>query len=211
MTIVQLIKKEVTGLQWFAGIPGPIGGAIYNNIHGGSHFFGDYVIEVTSLNKQNKLEIRNHSDLKFDYDYSIFHDLEEVILSAKLALFKGDTKKALETYKEWAIKKKQHPYNSAGCCFKNLDDSTRDHLKLESSSWGYIIDKILNLKGKKVGQAKISKYHAAFIETEPGAQASDVLQLIDLIYNKSKKELGVTPQVEIFFHGFQENQVEKYK
>lgn len=206
----QLINKNLTGLQWFAGIPGTIGGAIYNNIHGGSHFFEQYVAEVTSIDKQNKIHTRSQDQLKFDYDYSIFHELDEVILEAKILLTQGDKERALDTYRTWAIKKKQQPYNSAGCCFKNIDPATKEALNLESSSWGHIIEHKLGLKGKQIGKAKISEYHAAFIETEPGAKAADVLQLMDLVYENSKKKLGITPQVEIFFHGFEPTQVQKH-
>lgn len=37
-----LHKNGITGLQWFAGIPGTIGGALFNNIHGGTRHFSDY-------------------------------------------------------------------------------------------------------------------------------------------------------------------------
>lgn len=208
---LNLIRQNITGMQWFAGIPGTIGGAIYNNIHGGSHYFEELVTEVTSIDKDNQLITRSHEQLDFEYDYSVFHKLEEVILSAKLALTKGDGSKALETYKEWATKKKSQPHNSAGCCFQNIDLDTKESLGLESSSWGYIIEHILGLKGTVIGKAKISPYHAAFIETEPGATAKDIIKLFDLIFEKSQKTLNIKPQLEIFFHGFQEEEISRFK
>ena len=42
-------KNNLTGLQWFAGIPGTVGGALFNNIHGGSKHFSDNFIAVESV------------------------------------------------------------------------------------------------------------------------------------------------------------------
>ncbi|MCA9383943.1 FAD-binding protein [Candidatus Dojkabacteria bacterium] len=200
--INHLISKGITGLQWFAGIPGTIGGAIYNNIHGGNHFFSTYVLEVEALTRKLEKKIYTPEELSFDYDYSIFHTNQDIILRAKLKLYLGDKERARNTSIAWATKKKLQPANSAGCCFQNIDKDTQIRLKLESNSWGYIIDQILGLKNTQIGGAKISPYHAAFIETESGAKASDILELFNIIYSKSKEKLGIVPKPEIFFLGF---------
>src|SRR3990172_8929364 len=44
-----LIEQGITGLQWFSGIPGTIGGAIYNNIHGGLHFLFEFLDSIEIL------------------------------------------------------------------------------------------------------------------------------------------------------------------
>ena len=206
--INHLIDKGITGLQWFSGIPGTVGGAIYNNIHGGSHFFSEYVEEVTALTKEGVFKTYQANQMNFAYDYSIFHDNDDVIINAKLNLKFGDQERARNTSIAWATRKRLQPSNSAGCCFQNIDTEVQADLELESNSWGYIIDKILNLKGFKVGKAKISEKHAAFIETEPGASSSDVLSIYRKIYSEAKKKLNIVPKSEIFFLGFDEKDIE---
>lgn len=204
------ITRGATGLQWFAGIPGTIGGAVYNNIHGGSHFISEFVEELTVLDEKGSIKTLTKDDLDFEYDSSRFHKTKEIILDIKLRLYKGNKQKALNAAIAWAQKKRLQPFNSAGCCFKNITAMEMEKLHLLSSSWGYIIDKILSLKGIKAGGAMISTRHAAFIENTGNAKASDVLDLFDLIYSSSKQKLGITPKTEIFMLGFPLEITEKY-
>lgn len=206
-----LIGKGITGLQWFAGIPGTVGGAVFNNIHGGSHFFSEYVESVDVLTQDGEVKELLKEQLDFGYDYSLFHTNKDTIITVKLLLRLGDKNRARETSIAWATRKRLQPSNSAGCCFQNLDQGTQTQLSLESNSWGYIIDKILNLKGYQVGNAKISEKHAAFIETQSGATAADVLAIFEKIHTDSKDKLGITPKAEIFFLGFADSEVEKYR
>lgn len=206
-----LIGQGVTGLQWFSGIPGTLGGAIYNNIHGGSHFISEYVSSVEVMEQSGKISCLNKDQLQFDYDYSRFHNSNETILSVKLMLNKGDKDRALKTSIAWALKKKLQPKNSAGCCFQNLSSQEQTNLKLAANGWGYIIDQILKLKGTKIGGATISPVHAAFIETDNTAKAEDILQLFDLIYDKARQILGITPKLEIVLLGFSQQVVDKYR
>jgi UDP-N-acetylmuramate dehydrogenase len=201
-SINNLINKGVTGLQWFAGIPGTIGGAIYNNIHGGTHYFSEYIISVKVINSEGEIEELQNNTLEFDYDYSRFHKTNEYIVSAKLRLYKGDKVRAKNTSILWATKKKLQPHNSAGCTFQNISDKDKISLNLESNSWGYIIDNILGLKGYTIGGASISHHHAAFIETNKSATAQDVYDLIAHVRKKSLEKLNITPKLEIFLLGF---------
>lgn len=204
--INNLIKQGVTGLQWYASIPATIGGAIFNNIHGGTHFFEEYVESVEAYS-HGEIKVYAKPDLEFDYDYSRFHHSGETILRIFMCLPRGNKEKAWNASIAWAKKKNLQPHNSAGCCFKNLTEEEQKILKLESNSWGYINDKILNLKGKRVGDAVISLKHAAFIENVGSATAKDVLALFRLVNEAAKKTLGLKSTPEIFFLGFKPEQL----
>lgn len=210
-TINNLIAEGITGLQWFAGIPGTIGGAVLNNIHGGSHFFSEYIDSVKVIDLKGKIHILSKPDLQYDYDYSVLQDNTRFIVSVDLNLYKGDKQKAQKTAIIWAQnKKKKQPYNTAGCCFKNILTQEMHQLKLESNSWGYIIDKKLGLKGYSIGGAKISDLHAAFIENTGQATSTDVLALLNLIHERSQNILGITPKTELFFLGFDPQKISKF-
>ena len=91
-TINYLLSQGLTGLQWFAYIPGTIGGAVYQNIHGGKYHFSDYLVSVKVFNlNTGKTEIFKKSDLTWQYETSFFQQHPElVVLSVRLRLFQGD-------------------------------------------------------------------------------------------------------------------------
>lgn len=208
MLINTLLNQGITGLQWFARIPASLGGAIYNNIHGGTHFISEYVLSVSVLSEDNTIQTLANHELDFDYDYSRFHKTKEVILSAKLLLYKGDVLKAKTTSIEWATRKKIQPQNSLGCVFQNLTQEQQALTQLSNPAAGYIIDQVLGLKGHTIGQAQISEKHSAFIENLGAATASDYLALIRLIQTKTQEKLGIKLKPEIFFLGFKDNELE---
>ncbi len=210
--INNLISQGVTGLQWFAGIPGTIGGAIYNNIHGGRYFFSQFIEGIEICNSKGEIKILDKSSIKFDYDYSGLQQGNDFIIKGLFHLHLGDKAKAQQAAINWArIKQTKQPYNTAGCCFKNLSLSDQERLELLSNSWGYINDKILNLKGKTIGGAKISEKHAAFIENTGNANSQDVLDLLSFVYDKAaNKFTNCTPKTEIFFLGFKKEEIQKF-
>jgi UDP-N-acetylmuramate dehydrogenase len=194
--IKALLKAGITGLQWFSGIPATVGGAIYMNIHGGDHFFSDYVEQVCLIDGRRSKIVYN-SYFQFDYDWSILHQTAEIVLWTDLNLKKGDVQKAGELARNWAKQKANQPRRSAGCIFRNLSAAEQKNLSLPTPSVGYLIDKILNLKGKKCGDAVISPQHAAFIENLGQATAGEVMELINLIRQKAKDQLGLELKTEV--------------
>jgi UDP-N-acetylmuramate dehydrogenase len=191
-----LYRYGITGLQWYAGIPATIGGAIYMNMHGGSYFFGELVNRVFLLSGVEK-KVVGKSYFDFGYDYSILHKSKEIILRAELILPMGDVNKAKEEGKSWAKQKSIQPQRSAGCIFHNLTEEQRIQLNLPTASIGYLVDKILNLRGTRIGDAIISNNHAAFIENMGKATAKDVYELIQLVKNRAKEELQINLQLEV--------------
>ena len=191
-----LYRNGITGLQWFAGIPASVGGAIYMNMHGGNFFFGDLVNRVLLLSGiEKKIVTRDY--FNFSYDYSILHKTKEIVLCAELILTKGDVNKAQREGKDWAKQKSFQPQRSAGCIFRNLTAGQQQKLNIPTDSTGYVIDKLLKLSGTRFGDAVISNRHAAFIENVGKAKASDVYKLIQLIQTKAKKELQIYLELEV--------------
>lgn len=205
--VVQLINQGITGLQWFARIPSTIGGGIYNNIHGGTHFLSEVIESVTILDEQGEIKTLSKSELEFDYDQSRFHRTKEVILSAIFNLYRGNTAKAKQVFVEWNKRKAVQPSNSLGCTFKNITNQERDQLGYPTTSVGYIVEHVLKLKGYRIGQAVVSDAHAAFIENQGEATASDYLKVIKVIISQIKAKTGLTITPEIFFLGFEKEEL----
>lgn len=200
MLIHELFKSNITGLQWFAGIPGSIGGAVYMNIHGGHQYFSDLLVKAKLFDGLS-FKIRDRDYFQFDYDWSILQKTKEIIFSVNLILRKGNVLKAKQLADYWRKQKSIQPQRSTGCIFRNLSEDECKQYKLSSPSAGFIIDKILKLKGKRIGDAIISPNHAAFIENCGNATAKDVFTLIKLIQENSIKKIGLELKPEIEFIG----------
>jgi len=205
--ITNSLKQHLTGLQWFAGIPGTVGGAIVNNIHGGTYFFNDLVRSVEVINKEGKRVVLVQKDLGSDYDSSRFHKSGEIIISAVLNLYKGNVEKAKHVQEEWIKRKKIQAKNSLGSVFQNLTADQQKRLKIPTNSIGYVVEHLLQLQGKQIGKAQISKTHAGFIENLGGATAADYLALIKLINKKAKEKLLLKLLPEIVFLGFKDSEL----
>lgn len=202
-----LISKGITGLQWYARIPGNLGGWIYNNVHGGTHFINEVIKEVEVLDKNGAVIVLKAKDLEFGYDTSRFHKSNEIILSATLNLFKGDQQKAKFVALEWAKRKAIQPHRSIGSVFKNISKEDQIRLGYPTASIGYIVEHIINLSGYRIGDAAISKAHHGFIENLGNATAKDYLAIIKHIQSQTLVKTGLKIYPEIFFLGFSQEEL----
>lgn len=199
------IDESLGGLEDFLGLPGSVGGAIFNNSHHLGKLIGDTVAEVEVLDADGNSKKYTQQEMKFAYDYSILHKTHETILRITFKLEKGD-KQELWQKAEAAVKKRSatQPLGmpSSGCIFKNFElaDAIRLGTPDQNCSSGYLIDKA-GLKGEKKGGAMISDKHANFIVNTGGATHKDVMHLVDLIKKKVKESYGVDLRLEIFILG----------
>lgn len=204
--ISRCLADKLTGLEYFAGIPGSLGGAVYMNIHGGREFISRYVYQVKMFDpEKNIVKTLDNNQLDFSYDHSIFHNRKWIILSVYLILTKEkNPKQSIKIQQQWLKEKLAiQPQRSAGSVWQNLSISQTKKLNLPTSGIGYFIDKKLGLKGMKIGKAQISPKHAGFIENLGSASAADVLKLIALVEKKARKVLGINLQREVILIGEQ--------
>jgi len=175
------------GLEWAVGIPGTIQGAVWGNAGAFKKSMKDVVEKVEVFDtKTEKVKIFKNKDCKFGYRDSIFKKKKNlIILSVKIKSKKSDAKK-IKQYLDY--RKKTQPLNfpSAGSVFKNPT----------GFSAGKLIEDC-GLKGKKVGNVKISEKHANFIVNLGRGKAKDVMKLIKIIKNRVKKKFGKTLEEEI--------------
>jgi len=204
LAISKLIQQGLTGLQWFAYIPGTIGGAVYQNIHGGKYHFSDYLVSVKVFDlNTGKTRVLKKNDSDWQYQTSPFQrNPNLIILSARLRLFWGDTKMAQEVVRAWTAQTtKVQPMNSLGSVFANPSLADCQKIWGEQKSAGWIIDHELSLKGFRIGDAQISPTHANFIINANHATAADYKKLLDHIRTLSHDKFGLTLHPEIRFLG----------
>jgi len=185
-------NSSLSGLEWAAGIPGTIGGAIYGNAKAYSASIADLVKEVEFLDKGTlEIKILSGRECQFSEKNSVFKkDKNLIILSVVLKLEKGEKEIIVKKSKENICSRKEKQpldYPSAGSMFINFQGE-------EPSS--VLIDKA-GLKGTKVGGAEISTKHAGFIINKGNASSDDVLRLVDIIKKEIKKKHNVELEQEI--------------
>lgn len=199
------VDEGLQGLEEFLGLPGTVGGAVYNNSHHLGELIGDRVVEVTVIDSEGNLKKYLHDDLKFAYDYSILHKTKEVILTVSFQLKRGDKTKLWEIATE-AVKRRSatQPLGSpsSGCIFRNIPLADKMRLGVPTQSAGYLIDKA-GLKGTRVGGAVVSDLHANFIINDGTATTQNVLDLVQVIKKSVKDKFGVTLEMEVFVIGEQ--------
>jgi len=185
-------KESLTGLEWAAGIPGTVGGAVYGNAQAFDIKMSDIIKSVEVFNtKTLKIKKLSKKQCQFSSKNSIFKKNKNlIILSVLLKLKKGNKEKIQKEIKEHLnIRKQRHPlsFPSAGSIFVN---------KTGTDPSSYLIEKA-GLKGTKKGGAKVSEKHAGFIVNTGKAKAKDVLDLIKIIKQKVKSKFGITLKEEI--------------
>jgi UDP-N-acetylmuramate dehydrogenase len=214
------LKNNLTGLEWAAGIPGTLGGAINSNAGAFGKSIGDSVIKVEVYDvKDNKIKIFKKRDCKFGYRNSIFKRKKNlIVLSVTIQFKKGNKKEIEKKIKEYLeYRKKTQPLNfpSIGSIFKNftpyrnevsgagpaLKNLLRKFGRKNVIPAGWLIEKC-GLKGKTIGKAKISEKHGNFIVNLGGAKAKDVKKLIKLVKQKVKSKFGIVLEEEIQYLGF---------
>ncbi len=176
------------GLEYFAGIPGTVGGAVAMNAGAFGKEFGDRVVEIHIITPEGGLETRDKEQLSFTYRHFEI-DQGAIIIHVRLKMDRESEDVVAGRISDFLKKRKQNQpldYPSAGSVFKNPQDEYAGRL-IENAG----------LKGKRIGGAMISEKHANFIVNTGGAMAKDILDLICLTQAEVKKLTGIELEPEI--------------
>lgn len=187
-----LLKQNLTGYEFAAGIPGTIGGAIVMNAGAYGKEMKDVVESTEFIDLEtNKIETLKNEEQEFEYRKSIFQNKKCIILSTTLKLEDGIKEEIEEKMKEYAEKRRStQPLDmpSAGSTFKRGN--------------GFITAKLIDeagLKGYSIGGAQVSTKHAGFIVNKGNAKAKDIIELIKYIQDEIYKKFGekIEPEIKI--------------
>jgi len=217
LLVREAVKRNLTGLEWAAGIPGTVGGATRGNAGAFGQSMKDIIKEVEFFDLSN-LKIKKIKNLKCNFSYrdSIFKRKRNfIILSVCLKLMEGKKKIIKEKIREFLNhRKERHPKQpSAGSIFKGVRakdlgekffrkfPEAKNAVKEKGIPAAFLINQC-KLSGKKIGRAQISRKHPNFIVNLGGARAKDVIKLIHLIKKKVKNRFGITLEEEIQHLGF---------
>ena len=186
--ISQTARAGLAGLEILTGIPGTVGGALRGNSGGRQGAIGQFIRNVTVLDAQGEVQVRDRDELEFGYRTSNIDD--PIILGAEFELEPEDPETVVKRMRRiWIVKKENQPYGhqSSGLIFKNPSVDI---------SAGMLIERA-GLKGARSGGAETSERHANFIVAQPGATTADVKQLIDQIRRRVADQFGYELELQI--------------
>lgn len=181
-------KNNLIGAEFFAGIPGLVGGALAMNAGAFGGETWPLVIEVETLNHKGEITKRDASE--FDYGYRFVNGLQdEWFVSATLRLEKQQAENNTIDIKQLLAKRAvSQPTGVASCgsVFRNPQGAYAAQLIEECG-----------LKGKRIGGAVVSEKHANFIINENNATAEDIETLIHFIQKTVNHKHGILLQPEV--------------
>ena len=187
-------EHGLSGLEFAAGIPGSVGGAVVMNAGAYQGQISNVIEQVICCDASGQLITLHAADCGFAYRNSRFKNNRElVIVSVKMNLQPGRKEDILEQMqKNTASRNAKQPveYPNAGSIFKNPPGDAA----------GRLIE-LIGAKGWRQGDAKVSEKHSNFIVNIGSASCQDVLQLVDRVKQAVYQETGVLLEEEILFLG----------
>jgi len=190
----QCARRGLGGLEWAAGVPGTVGGAVFGNAgaHGSDVAASLQVAEILHSTGQGAVrESWPVERFKYEYRSSVLkgsHQMDAVILTAQFHMVHGDSDEIQAQMDEFANfrHETQPPGASMGSMFKNPPGDYAGRL-IEAAG----------LKGARIGGAEISPVHANFFVNHEGATAADVINLIRITQRTVAEKFGVELELEI--------------
>lgn len=192
---VAVVAKEhgLTGLEFAAGIPGSIGGAIVMNAGAYDGEMKQIVESVRIMDRNGEILTLDNDAMEFGYRTSVVKDRPYIVLEVVLRLQPGD-KEAIGARMEElaALRKSKQPleYPSAGSTFKRPE--------------GYYAGKLImdaGMRGYRIGGAQVSDKHCGFVVNVNKATAADIKEVIEEVQERVKKRFHVSLEPEVIFLG----------
>lgn len=185
-------KLGLAGLEFAAGIPGNIGGAVYMNAGAHGSDISNVLESAKVLLETGEYVELSNEELKFRYRTTILQEtIRGLVLEATFRLTEGNREEItanLTKFKDYRRRTQPLDYPCAGSVFRNPPGDSAGRL-IEAAG----------LKGYRIGGACVSTLHGNFIINDQEAKAADILALIEhirqVVYERFQVQL--VPEVEV--------------
>jgi len=209
--ILRCRDQGLAGLEFAAGIPGSVGGALYGNAGCYGEDIGRYTVECTIATPDGAMvETRPAAWFEFAYRDSLLKRDARVLLSCLLQLRSGDRGESTRIIEEkLEIRRVKHPQwrtePTAGSYFKNLPPDWRmPGAKLSPGTHrvaaGQLLDEC-DCRGLRIGDAMVFEKHANIIVNVGRATAREVLQLAAEMKRRVREKFAVELEEEVMYLG----------
>ena len=182
-------SNNLGGMEFVAGIPGSLGGAVVMNAGAYGGEMKDIIESVEVLTAEGQKKTLSLKELDLSYRHSCIQEKGYIVLSAVLRLEsrpEDEIRAVMAELRDKRVDKQPLEFASAGSTFKRPE--------------GYFAGKLIQdagLRGYSVGDAQVSEKHCGFVINRGNATAAQILQLISDVQKKVLEEFGVELETEV--------------
>lgn len=182
-------SASLGGMEFAAGIPGSVGGAVVMNAGAYGGEIKDIIKNAEVLTTEGRVVTLSSDELGLSYRHSCIPQNGYVVLEATYELEHSDEsliREAMAQLRKKRVEKQPLDMPSAGSTFKRPQ--------------GYFAGKLImdaGLRGYSVGDAQISEKHCGFAVNKGNATAKEMLALINDVQSRVKAQFGVDLETEV--------------
>ncbi len=198
----QMVAAGLGGLEFAAGLPGSVGGAVAGNAGCFGSTFGDRILAATAVDGNGKIiQIDGPEAFGFDYRCSTVDREGWILVDVTLAVEATDPAALAaiaQGHKE--TRRTRHPARgakTAGSYFKNLPPGPKGGHRRAA---GALLEQV-GAKEMSVGDAAVFEKHANILINRGSARAEDVLELASQMALRVKERFGLVLEPEVRFVG----------
>lgn len=192
-TLGQIASKAaeagLAGMEFAAGIPGTVGGAVVMNAGAYGGEMKDIIESALVLDADGNQLTLAVEELELAYRHSCIIAKGYIVLKVNLHLTKGDKteiRAKMAELRDQRLSKQPLEYPSAGSTFKRPE--------------GYFAGKLImdaGLRGYQVGGAQVAEKHCGFVINKENATAADIITLMQDVSDKVETQFGVKLEPEV--------------
>ena len=177
------------GMEFAAGIPGSVGGAVVMNAGAYGGEMKDIIEKVYALDENGAQLELDRDALDLGYRHSCIPEKKYIVTKVVLELVpcnEAEIRSEMKELNEKRAEKQPLQYPSAGSTFKRPE--------------GYFAGKLImdaGLRGYQVGGAQVSEKHCGFVINKGDATAADICQLMQDVSDKVQAQFGVVLEPEV--------------
>ncbi len=183
-------RQGWSGMEWAAGIPGTVGGAVVMNAGAHNHSTEEILVSTEVLNPDGSIEVLRNRDLNYSYRTSNLQGDSRLVISATFQFAEtGDPAEIkARTFRDLEKRHSKQPYDmpSCGSVFRN-----------PTPLYAAALIEGLGLKGYRIGDAEVSTLHSNFIINRQNANASDIHELIYYVQGLVKQNYDIELEPEV--------------
>jgi UDP-N-acetylmuramate dehydrogenase len=176
-------SRGLAGLEFAAGIPATVGGALVMNAGWHEHEIGDFVQWVDQMTPDGSVTRHDGPACGFRYRGSRFRGAGGLLLQTELLLEPGDPSEIRGRLDSFAASRKANQPTELPSCGSVFVQPKGDYA-------GRLIDEA-GLKGTRVGDLEVSTKHANFFVNHGEGTSRDALALVERVEDEIERRFGV--------------------